>query len=200
VSLALYSYRHVAMNLPSTVYRSLCCGRISSTLLFSTTHHLIAPIRKLATTSPLFSGETLVQTDRQTSLAWRQIHDESPASYGINTWGGYFEMIPPKALLPYKKTATLENALDYISHGMFTVYYRHSILEGPIELAKVELNGLRVAKEGVTKVKTTMRIGKDLMGSLKAQDSYTKSVASVVFDGGAAFRALKSHGLVKRND
>ncbi len=76
-------------------------------------------------------------------------------------------MISPKALLPYEKTATLENALDYISHGMFTVYYRHSILEGPIEFAKVELNGLRVAKEGVAKVKTTMRIGKDLIGSLR---------------------------------
>lgn len=107
-------------------------------------------------------------------------------------------MIPPKARLPYEKSATLENALDYISHGMFTVYYRHSILEGPTELAKVKLNGLRVAKEGVTRMKATMRIGKDLIGSFKAQDSYTKSVASVVFDAGAALR--KSHGLVKRND
>ncbi|KAI9760913.1 MAG: hypothetical protein M1835_000080, partial [Candelina submexicana] len=101
--------------------------------------------------------KNLIQTD-QTSLAWVQLHDESPTSYGIDLWGGYLEMIPPKAKLPCEKTASLENALDYIKHDTFIVRHRQSILEAPVELAKVELNGIRVAKNGVAKMKATMRI------------------------------------------
>lgn len=129
-----------------------------------------------------------------------QVFDESPASYGIDSWGGYVEIVPPKARLPFERVVNLENALDYISRGLFTVYSRHSILKVPTELARTELNGLRVAKEGVTKMKATMTIGKDLSGTLKVQDNYTKSIASVRFDAGAVLRTLKSDGLIKRDD
>ncbi|KAL9009738.1 MAG: hypothetical protein Q9173_005261 [Seirophora scorigena] len=150
--------------------------------------------------SLLSSTKDIVQPEKETSLSWVQMFDESPASYGIDSWGGYVEMVPPKARLPYERVVNLENALDYISHGLFTVYYRHSILKAPTELAKTELNGLRVAKEGVTKMKATMTIGKDLSGTFKVQDNYTRSVASVRFDAGAALQTLKSDGLIKSND
>ena len=149
--------------------------------------------------SLLSSGKGLLQTKKETSLAWVRIFEESPASFCIDSWGGYVEIVPPKARLLYERVVRLENALDYISHGMFTMYYRHSILQVPTELATVELYGLRVAMEGVTKMTATMRIGKDLSGTFQVQDNYTKSVASVRFDAGAALRTLNNDGLVKRN-
>lgn len=189
-----------SMYWPSFVHRSLSCRQI-----VSSAYHLLAPIRRLNTcngpsASLLSSGKDIVQPEKETSLSWVQMFDESPASYGIDSWGGYVEMVPPKARLPYERVVNLENALDYINHGLFTVYYRHSILKAPTELARTELNGLRVAKEGVTKMKATMTIGKDLSGTFKVQDNYTKSVASVRFDAGAALRTLKSDGLIKRDD
>lgn len=188
------------MNWPSFVHRSLSCRQI-----VSSAHHLLTPIRRLnkysgSSASLLLSGKDITQPEKETSLSWVQIFDESPASYGIESWGGYVEMVPPKARLPYERFINLENALDYISHGMFTVYYRHSILRAPTELAKIELNGLRVAKEGLTKMKATMTIGKNLSGTFKVQDNHTKSAASVRFDAGAALRTLKSDSLMKRND
>ena len=185
---------------PSFIHRSLSRRRI-----VSSAYHLLAPIRRYnkcsgPSASLLSPSKDIVQPEKETSLSWVQIFDESPASYGIDSWGGYVEMIPPKARLPYERVINLENALDYISQGVFTVYYRHSILKLPTEIAKTELNGLRVAKEGVTKMKATMTIGKDLSGTFKVQDNYTKSVASVRFDAGAALRTLKSDGLIKRDD
>jgi hypothetical protein len=50
-------------------------------------------------------------------------------------------------------------------------------------MAKVELSGLRVAKKGITKVKATLEVRKDLVGLLAVEDTSTKSVASIVFDG-----------------
>ena len=125
----------------------------------------------------------------QKSLAWIQLHDESPASYGVDLWGGYSEMIPPKAALPCEKTALLENALDYIKQETFRVRYRRLILEAHVELARVEWNGMRFGKTGVAKLRATMRIGRDLVGSFRVHDVYTKSVACVFFDAGTAFRA-----------
>ena len=185
---------------PSFVHRSLSCRQI-----VSSASHLLAPIRRLNTytrpsASLLSSGKDVVQPTKETSLSWVQIFDESPASYGINSWGGYVEMVPLKARLPYERVVNLENALDYIKTGFFTVYYRHSNLKALTELARTELNGLRVAKEGVTKMKATMTISKDLSGTFKVQDNYTESVASVRFDAAAALRTLKSDGLIKRDD
>ena len=191
-------HQTLSMTWPSFVHRSLSCLQT-----ISSAHHFIAPIRRLnkcsVVSDSLLSSSNDVIQKKETSLAWVQMFDESPASYGIDSWGGYVEMIPPKARLPYERVINLENALDYISYGIFTVYYRHSILKAPTELAKTKLNGLRVAKEGVTKMKATMTIGKDLRGTFKVQDNYTKSVASVRFDAGAALRTLKSDGLIKRD-
>ena len=150
-------------------------------------------------TSSSHNPKNLVQTD-QKSLAWVQLHEESSASYGIDLWGGYSEMIPPKAPLPCEKTINLENAVGYIRYENFVILYRQSILEAPVELAKVQLNGIRVAPNGVTRMKATMKIGKDLVGVFKTHDIYTKSAASVVFDAGAAFRAPRRHGIIVRDD
>ena len=190
----------LSMYWPSFVHRSLSRRRI-----VSSAYHLLAPIRRYnkcsgPSASLLSPGKDIIQPEKATSLSWVQIFDESPASYGIDSWGGYVEMIPPKARLPYEKVLNLENALDYISHGMFTVYYRHSILKAPIELAKIELKGLRVAKEGLTKMKAAMTIGKDLSGTFKVQDNYTKSAASVRFDAGVSLQILKSDGVIKSNE
>jgi len=102
-------------------------------------------------------------------------------------------MIPAKTRLPYEKTTKFVNALDYCQSTTFSIICRHSILDAPIKLARVNLPGIRVAKEGVTKLKATMSIGKNLVGRFDVYDTYTKSKASVAFDGGAAFRVSKHH-------
>ena len=129
-----------------------------------------------------------------------QIHDEAPTSFGVNGWDGYHEMIPAKAWLPYKKTTNFVNALDNCHRTAFSVLSRHSMLSAPTNLAGVELPGIRVAKEGVTKIKATMSLGKNLVGTLHVYDTYTRSAASVVFDGGIALRALNNHGLIPKNN
>lgn len=184
---------------PSFIHKSLLCRQVASSAC-----HLLAPIRGFScsgrTASLLPTSKDVVQPKKETSLAWVQLFDESPASYGIESWGGYVEMIPPKARLPYERVVNLENALDYISCGMFTVYYRHSILKAPVEIARIELNGLRVAKEGLTKMEAMMTIGKNLSGTFKVQDNFTKSIASLDFDAGVALQRPQSDGIVVRNE
>ena len=46
------------------------------------------------------SATNAVVADGGTSLAWIEIHDQSPASYGISTQYGYVEMIPFGTTLP----------------------------------------------------------------------------------------------------
>jgi hypothetical protein len=138
----------------------------------------------------------LEDSAKETALAWVQLHDETPASFGINTWGGYLEMIPAKVPLPYKKTTKLVNALDSCHHMPFSILYRHSMLDLPVKLHGLDLAGIRVAKKEGTEMKATMTMAKNLIGSLSVYDTYTRSAASVVFDGGPAFRALKPHGFL----
>jgi len=110
-------------------------------------------------------------------------------------------MIPSLARLPYRKSLALESAFDYINYGSLIICYRYSMLEVPTELASIKLNGIRVGKKGISKMKATMEIGKDLVGEFRMRDSFTQSTVSVMFDGGAAFQALKkSTGLVARKD
>ena len=107
-------------------------------------------------------------------------------------------MVPYKARLPCETFVTLENAVDYARRGSFAVYYRHSVMGPLIELAKAELKDIRIAKKGLTIIKASMRIEKDLSGTIKAQDTYTRSIASTVFSAGAALRTLKGHDLIER--
>ena len=129
-----------------------------------------------------------------------QMFDEFSVSYDIDSWGEYVEMISSKARLSCKRTVKLENAVDYIRHEMFTIYYRYSILEVLVELIKVELNDLRVAKKEMIKMKTTMIIDKNLSGAFETQDTYIKSFAFVRFDAGTALRTLESDDLFKRDE
>ena len=136
----------------------------------------------------------------ETSLAWVQIHDEAPTSFGVNSWDGYHEMIPEKARLPYTKSTRFVNALDNCHIMTFSILYRRSMLDTPIKLAGVNLPGIRIAKEGVTKMKATMSIQKSLVGSFNVYDMYTKNTASVEFDGRPAFQASQARGLLSKNN
>lgn len=140
-----------------------------------------------------------VHVNNQTSLSWVQIHHQSPASYGIFTWWGYYEMIPQGASLPYEKIESFESTLNYFDHDTFTVCYRHSVKDASIYIAKLELSELRVAKKGKTKVKITLKVEKDLVGLLAVEDTFTKSKKSMTFDAGIAFRASSNHDLVVSN-
>lgn len=149
--------------------------------------------------SLIYSRKVVVKTNDQTSLSWVQLHDQSPSSYGISTWWGYYEMISRGASLPHEKTEIFESIFDYFDHETFTLCYRHSAQDAPVNIAKVELSGLRVAKKGITKVRTILRVEKDLVGLFTVEDTFTKSKKSITFDAGTAFRAINSHGIVTNN-
>jgi len=108
-------------------------------------------------------------------------------------------MILPKAPLPHEKTETFESIFDYFDHETFTVCYRHSARDAPVDITKVELSGLRFTKKGITRVKVTLGVGKDLVGLFAVKNTYTKSKKSIVFDAELAFRALGSRGIITSN-
>lgn len=140
-----------------------------------------------------------MQVNDQTSLSWVQLHDQSPTSYSILTWTGYHELVAHETPLPHEKTEVFESVLDYFDHDTFTVCYRHSARDVPSNLATFELSGLRVAKKGIPKIKTTLRIGKDLLGFFAVEDIFTKSKKSVTFDAKPGLRALSNFDMVTRN-
>ena len=157
-------------------------------------HQFFAPIWKqnkyiCSRPGPPSSSQSLVRSQRETSLAWVQLHDHTPAGYGVDTFFGYVELIPPKTPLPCKATKSLESALDYLRSTDVPVCYRTSMLHAPMQIANITLNGLRIAKKEDTKMKVRMEIGKDLVGTVTAWDAFTRSTASVTFNGRVIVRA-----------
>ena len=132
-----------------------------------------------------------VKTNGKKSLAWRQLHDWAPASYGVHSFDGYFELVPRNTSLPCKKSRTMESAFDYIRSASFEVCRRRTMLDVPLEIAEpAYLEKVRLGKKGEAKFKVTMEIGKDLIGQFTAQDTWTKYKVSSSFDGG---RLLHAH-------
>ena len=126
------------------------------------------------------------------SLAWLQLYDHTPAGYGVDTFLGYVELVPPNVVLPCKGTQTLESAFDYLKSTDIPVCYRASILHPPTQITNMTLNGLRMAKKEDTRMKVRMEIGKDLAGTVTAWDVFTRITISVEFDGRAAIQS-QSH-------
>ena len=136
---------------------------------------------------------SVVTYSQEKSLAWVQVHDynEAPASFGVNSWDGCYEMVPVKAQLPYKRIARSVNALDDCHSTTFSVLCRRSVFDAPIELAKLNLDGLRVTKEGGTNIKAILTMDRNLMGTLDIYDTCTRSEASVSYDGDIVIRNIK---------
>lgn len=145
-----------------------------------------------AASVPTTPRATLTRTDEQTSLAWVQLHDQSPTSYGIFTAKGYDELIPSGAPLPHSETQTFQTIIDHMDRATFEICHRKSMLDVPVEITTVELVGIHVAKKGESKVKATMTLDQNLIGNFTVQDTFTKSKASTVFDGGVACRTQRS--------
>lgn len=101
-------------------------------------------------------------------MAWVQLHNYTPAGYGVDTFLGYVELIPPNVALPCKATRTLESAFDYLKSTDIPVCYRTSMLHAPTQITHMTLNGLQMAKKEDTKMKVRMEIGKDLAGTVTA--------------------------------
>jgi molecular chaperone DnaK (HSP70) len=130
--------------------------------------------------------------DKQTSLAWLQLHNHSPASYGVQGFDGYLELIPPKTPLPCKRSELIESALDYVRRVSVGIYYRQTMLDAPVAIARdAVLDNIRLSKKGQAKFKVTMRMDKDLAGSVTVQDTWTKSTVAVDFDGGRLLQTRK---------
>ncbi len=146
--------------------------------------------RVTTSTSP---PSTLSATDEavhpagsDTSVAWVQVHDRSPVSYGLDTANGYLEFVPAKTSLPCRIHDTLHSMSDFIRYATFPVCYRRSMLDAPVIIAQLELRDIYVGKAGKVKADVTMDIGRDLIGKFTARDTRTKGEASIVFDGRAA--------------
>ena len=87
-----------------------------------------------------------------------QMFDKFSVSYDIDSWNEYVEMISSKVRLSYERVLNLENALNYINHELFTIYYRHSILKAVIKFVRIKFNDLRIAKKEMIKMKIIMTI------------------------------------------
>lgn len=74
----------------------------------------------------------------------------------------------------------MESAFDYVYRVSFGICYRWAMLDVLVEIAEdAELNNIRLAKKEEAKFKVTMRMGKDLIGDLTAQDTWTKTKSSL---------------------
>jgi len=135
-------------------------------------------------------------TNRTPSLAGVRVYDRTPTGYGVGTFWGYLELIPPKTPLPCRTTEVLDSVVDYPRYADFPVYYRTSMQYAPIEIASVRLGGLRAARKESIGIKVRMEIGRDLMGNIMVWDVITKSTASIAFDGTVAARAQGSDDAV----
>ena len=172
-----------------------CRPTLFFTGMFNARQLSIAPPRKLITSSQVLrdtrsSVAGPLPASEHTSLAWLQLHDQSPISYGIQAFDSYLELIPPKTPLPCKKSEIMESAFDYIRSLSFGIVSCRTMLDLPTEIAEdAALCDIRIAKKGVTKLKVTMRMGKDLIGNFVVQDTCTRSKISVDFDGGRALQA-----------
>lgn len=108
-------------------------------------------------------------TSRQTSLAWVQIHERCPTSYGVGTFEGYHEMMSADSALPTEKSTILENALPYLDRATFPVYFRHTLQDAPVLMDSVEMQGLTMAEKGMADVKVKMRLNEDLVGNSRCK-------------------------------
>lgn len=143
------------------------------------------------------SSREAAPTSTSTSLAWVQVHDASPASYGLQTWSGYEEMVRVGEPLPTRKRMTLEGSVfDYYDHDTFAVAYRCSPRDAPVGIKTLDLVNMRKAKAKQTITHAIMEIDKTLTGRLSVEDPYTKSEASITFDAGVA---RQREGLVLGN-
>jgi Hsp70 protein len=137
-----------------------------------------------------------LSTNEQKSLAWIMLHDQSPVSYGVDSWYGYEEMIPRGAVLPQKVSMDFVNIFDYSQYCNLPIYYRRTIEDVPIKLLGFGLGELRPEKQSWWQIKITMHLGKDLIGRLEVKSKCTKSRDSITFDGGVAFRAQVDQDLI----
>lgn len=137
---------------------------------------------------------TPAQTETTKSLAWLQLHENSPVSYGIQAFDGYLELVPPKTPLPCEKSAKMESALDYVKGVSFQVACRGNVFDIPVNIGEAaNLQEVRFAREGEAEFKVTMWIQKDLSGELIAQDTWTRSMVSIEFDGGGQRQFWPDH-------
>ncbi len=143
------------------------------------------------------SSRVAVSSSKSTSLAWVQVHDATPTSYGLRTWSGYEEMIRPGQALPTKERMTLEGSIfHYYDRDTFTVCYRRSPQDQEIEITAVELTNIWIATAKETIIYAVMEIDKTLRGSLSVRDPHTKSAASIVFNAAVT---PQQENLVLRN-
>ena len=78
----------------------------------------------------------------------------------------------------------MKSAFDYIRSVSFKVYCRRTILDVSLEIAEsVCLEKIQIRKKRKAKFKVTMEIGKDLIGQVTAQDTWTKCKVSSSFEG-----------------
>ena len=108
-------------------------------------------------------------------------------------------MISQKTPLFFEKIKIFENFFDYFDHKTFMIYYHHSILDVPVNIAQFKLVGLWIVKKGIPKMKTTIKFEKDLVKFFAIENTYTKNKKFIVFDEKIAFHTPKRCNLIMTN-
>ena len=84
----------------------------------------------------------------------------------------------------------MKSTFHYIYSVSFKVQYRRTILDVSLEIVKsICLKKVQIGKKEEVKFKVTMKIGKDLIGQVTTQDTWTKYKVSSFFDGRRLFHA-----------
>lgn len=140
--------------------------------------------------STRFKQETVPCPANQRSLNWTRIHETCPASLGISTCDGYHQLISPDTRLPCRISETLVSAFDYIGDDTIRICCGPTLMQAPVEIAKLKVLGIRKARKEDTKMEVTMVMNQDLTGKFTARftprDKVIEGEASVDFDGSRA--------------
>lgn len=141
-------------------------------------------------TSTQSQREVVSSQSNEKSLSWRPIYDNPPVSFGVCAWGGYHQLISPDTPLPCRIPQYFEGALDYIGHDTITICHRRSMIHKYIDIATLQVPGIRKVRKEDTRMKIIMIMERDLTGKLTAhftpQDKVQRGEVSVHFDGARA--------------
>ena len=150
--------------------------------------------------SPLAEGEDEATVTRVRAIA-PVLLDVTPQSLGIETVGGYFDVIIHRnATLPVEQRRLFTTSVDGQTSVKVQVGQGQShVAEENLRLGELELYGLRPAARGEVVIAVTFEIDTDGIVNVTAEDQETGAAQSVRLKVHAGYTAEEQAELVRRH-